>query len=215
MNSFEFAEFIVFFVLYENVERYFEIFVLRCNPQFHRSLTLTNSRRHYYSNGPALLHALIATALSIRSFAGAEHRLLSESFAYFVYDIVQGVRLDMMLHHFTAILLILLVDKRVHCHSLVPYFTLTELSTIFLCLFVIIRGPRKARRQLEGVQKAAAKVFRILFMVSFFAIRVVLLLYPLFLLGSGMNERFLFALVTIMYSMNVYWFHRIASHFKF
>ena len=204
------AECVTFLILYEHVERYFQILVMRHNPAFHRTLLTTNTHREYFSNAPAVVHAVVATGFAVHCLLYKHYRFPSESFTYFIYDLVQGVQFEMQVHHVLALLLIALAETKTCFQELVPFFTFTEISTIYLCLFIILRGTRKARRVLiRPVEKIAAELFRRIFIYTFFLTRIILLLYPIFVIAFRLRERFVLCLVIVLYGMNFYWFNRI------
>ena len=211
---FTIIQFIVWWFALDTSESYFSDFIRTTMPNFRERLQLKDQLRQYQSNAPALVNSLVCTLISFVQISSQTWNVPMPLVAYCLYDSIRGCTKIMRIHHGISLALLCVSNLNEHTRYAAPYFLLTELSTVPLCLMGIIRGTKRCPRTLSvRWEKTYLQALKEIFFVSFLGVRVILPLSP----AMHLYNKYPLALVFVapLVGLNYYWFTKMVTNCLF
>ena len=186
-----------------------------------------NEKKLYIANFISLIHAVIISLEGILCIVYPYRNprtFIPIMSGYFLLDTIVQNKIKSLstFHHLAGFLLCYFtsVSKELYFFSLLPYFMLSEISTIFLCFGTLIDGTRKSPvvYKNEILKKRITDLSFNTFAVTFFMTRIILLPYKVFHMYKYHSEELkefggLYSEVAIFFLLflQVYWYRLIVK----
>lgn len=208
---FEAFQFAGAWLVYDTAEHTLNNFIVGVMPNYSRQLHERGLLRTYTSAAPSLINSVACTAWSLISIALGEYTIPYFSFAYFAYDTARGCTREMMIHHGIAAFLISISTHDESTSTVAPHVLLTECSTIFLNMLVILCGPTKSsqRLNLTASEMRTKSALKTLFASSFILTRMGVLPFAMHWIWN--KNKYTFAALLPLQLLNVYWFLKLVK----